>query len=231
MDRIPVELLVYRIDQKRVYALEKAVFTYVTKHDQKERSSMIEQFKNSDIDILRLKFLLLEFYEHEYDDDSNLLSPQILQIVRNSTKITKLDKLRFEIILTDLDRNRFRVNRILMRLNGSNSEENYINQLHSLAKEELISENEFNTLYSSRNKRDISNVANIIKLTKIDRGVRFLPRTTRGLFDSLNTMVDLEPNPSNSLLKTELFAILDELLQRRAITDKDYNIVRNVVNL
>ena len=191
MDRIPIELLVYRIDEKRVDALEKAGFTYVTNHDRKELSSMIEQFKNSDIDIPRLKDLLLKFYEHEYDDDSNLLSPQILQIVRNSTKITKLDKLRFEIILTDLDRNRFRINRILIRLNGANSEENYINQLHSLAREELISENEFNTLYSSRNKRDISNVANIIKLTKIGRGVRFLPRTTRGLFDSLDTIVDI----------------------------------------
>ena len=118
-----------------------------------------------------------------------------------------------------------------MRLNGANSEENYINQLHSLAREELISENEFDTLYSSRNKRDISNVANIIKLTKIGRGVRFLPRTTRGLYDSLNAIVDLVPNSSNLVLKTELFAILDKLLQRKAITDKDYNIVRNVVNL
>ena len=178
-----------------------------------------------------MKDLVSKFDEHEYDDHGNLLSSQILQIVRSSTKITKLDKLRFEILLTDLDRNRFRINRILMRLNGANSEENYINQLHSNAREKLISENEFDTLYSSRNKRDISNVANIIKLTKIGRGVRFLPRTTRGLFDALNTLADVVPNSSNSILKTELFAILDELLQRKAITDKDYNIVRNVVNL
>ena len=186
--------------------------------------------KNSDIDIPRLKDLVSKFDEHEYDDHGNLLSSQILQIVRSSTKITKLDKLRFEILLTDLDRNRFRINRILMRLNGANSEENYINQLHSNAREKLISENEFDTLYSSRNKRDISNVANIIKLTKIGRGVRFLPRTTRGLYDSLNAIVDLVPNSSNLVLKMELFAILDELLQRKAITEKDYNIIRNVVN-
>ena len=44
-DRIPIELLVYDIDQKRVNALEKAVFTYVTKHDRKELLSMIEQLK------------------------------------------------------------------------------------------------------------------------------------------------------------------------------------------
>ena len=213
-DRIPIELLVYDIDQKRVNTLEKAVFTYVTKHDRKELLSMIEQFKkNSDIDIPRLKDLVSKFDEHEYDDHGNLLSSQILQIVRSSTKIKKLDKLRFEILLTDLDRNRFRINQILMRLNGANNEENYINQLHSLAREELISENEFDTLYSSRNKRDISNVANIIKLTKIGRGVRFLPRNTRELFDSLNTIVELVPNSTNSVLKTELFMILDKLLQ------------------
>ena len=70
-----------------------------------------------------------------------------------------------------------------MRLNGANSEENYINQLHSLVREELISENEFDTLYSSRNKQDISNVANIIKLTKIGRGIQFLLRTTQQLLD------------------------------------------------
>ena len=44
-DRIPIELLVYDIDQKRLNTLEKAVFTYVTKHDRKELLSMIEQFK------------------------------------------------------------------------------------------------------------------------------------------------------------------------------------------
>ena len=118
-----------------------------------------------------------------------------------------------------------------MSLNGAKSEENYVNQLHSLARKQLISKNRFDTLYSSKNKQDISNIANIIKLTKIGRYVRFLPRTTRGLFDALNTIVDVVPNSSNSILKTELFAILDELLQRKAITDKDYNIVRNVVNL
>ena len=103
--------------------------------------------------------------------------------------------------------------------------------MHSLARENLISENEFETLYSSRNKRDISNVANIIKLTKIGRGIPFLPRTTRGLYDSLNAIVDVAAsNSSNSALKTELFAILDELLHRKAIPEKDYNIIRNVVN-
>ena len=123
---------------------------------------MIEQFKKSDIDISRLKGLLLEFYEHEYDDDSNLLSPQILQIVRSSTKITKLDKLRFEILFNDLERNKYRIRRILMSLNGAKSEENYVNQLHSLAREQLISKNKFDALYSTKTKRDISNIANII---------------------------------------------------------------------
>ena len=128
MDRIPIEFLVYDIDQKRVDALEKTVFTYVTKHDRKELSSMIEQFKKSNIDISRLKGLLLEFYEHEYNDKSNLFSPQILQIVRSSTKITKLDKLRFEILFSDLERNKYRIRRILMSLNGAKSKENYVNQ-------------------------------------------------------------------------------------------------------
>ena len=116
-----------------------------------------------------------------------------------------------------------------MSLNGAKSEGNYVNQLHSLAREQLISENEFDIVCSSKNKRNISNIANIIKLTKIGRGVRFLPRTTRGLYDSLNAIVDLVPNPSNSVLKMELFAILDELLQRKAITEKDYIILSEML--
>ena len=224
-DRFPLERFVYEIDQIRVEALIKAVFTYVTKHDREELLEMVKQFKKKDIDVSHLKDLLLSFFEKEYDENDNELLPQVSYIIRNLPELLKTDQLRFEILLKDLEDNRYRIKRILRRLNQARSEENYVNQLHSLAREKFLSGNEFDELYSTKDNRDISNIANIIKLTKIGRGVKFLPRTKRGLYHALNSIYD----DSKSILKKDLFAVLDELLHRKAIPEKDYQNIRKAV--
>jgi len=186
---------------------------------------MIKQFKKKDIDVSHLKDLLLSFFEKEYDENDNELLPQVSYIIRNLPELLKTDQLRFEILLKDLEDNRYRIKRILRRLNQARSEENYVNQLHSLAREKFLSGNEFDELYSTKDNRDISNIANIIKLTKIGRGVKFLPRTKRGLYHALNSIYD----DSKSILKKDLFAVLDELLHRKAIPEKDYQNIRKAV--
>ena len=78
---------------------------------------------------------------------------------------------------------------------------------------------QFDQLNASRANRDISHVANIIKMSKIGRGIRFLPRRRRGLYQSLNSALDAS---DRTMLKKEFLAILDELLHRKEIPKKDY---------
>ena len=219
-DRIELEYLVYQIDQVRVEELVKAVFTYVTKHDQEELLRMIKEIKKSGNDVSLLNELLQMFFDDNYDENHELLLPQIKHIIVN-LPIPKTDQLRFQILLKDLSDNRYRIERILTRLNSASTEEEYVDQLGHLTGEKFLSMDQYDQLKkSSRANRDISHVANIIKMSKIGRGIKFLPRTRRGLYESLNSALD--DAVDKTMLKKEFLAILDELLHRKEIPKKDY---------
>ena len=219
-DRIELEHFVYRIDQIRVEELVKAVFTYVTKHDQEELLHMTKQIKKSGNDVSLLNELLQMFFDDNYDENHELLLPQIKHIIVN-LPIPKTDQLRFQILLKDLSDNRYRIERILTRLNSASTEEEYVDQLGHLTGEKFLSMDQYDQLKaSSRANRDISHVANIIKMSKIGRGIKFLPRTRRGLYESLNSALD--DAFDKTMLKKEFLAILDELLHRKEIPKKDY---------
>ena len=219
-DRIELEHFVYGIDQIRVEELVKAVFTYVTKHDQEELLHMIKEIKKSGNDVSLLNELLQMFFDDNYDENHELLLPQIKHIIVN-LPIPKTDQLRFQILLRDLEDNRFRIERILTRLNSASTEEEYVDQLGHLTGEKFLSMDQYDQLKkSSRANRDISHVANIIKMSKIGRGIKFLPRTRRGLYESLNSALD--DAVDKTMLKKEFLAILDELLHRKEIPKKDY---------
>ena len=219
-DRIELEHFVYGIDQIRVEELVKAVFTYVTKHDQEELLHMIKEIKKSGNDVSLLNELLQMFFDDNYDENHELLLPQIKHIIVN-LPIPKTDQLRFQILLKDLSDNRYRIERILTRLNSASTEEEYVDQLGHLTGEKFLSMDQYDQLKaSSRANRDISHVANIIKMSKIGRGIKFLPRTRRGLYESLNSALD--DAVDKTMLKKEFLAILDELLHRKEIPKKDY---------
>ena len=219
-DRIELEHFVYGIDQIRVEELVKAVFTYVTKHDREELLHMIKEIKKSGNDVSLLNELLQMFFDDKYDENHELLLPQIKHIIVN-LPIPKTDQLRFQILLKDLSDNRYRIERILTRLNSASTEEEYVDQLGHLTGEKFLSMDQYDQLKaSSRANRDISHVANIIKMSKIGRGIKFLPRTRRGLYESLNSALD--DAFDKTMLKKEFLAILDELLHRKEIPKKDY---------
>ena len=223
-DRQELKRFVHQIDQVRVEELTKAVFSYVTKHDQNELKQIIKQIKKSGNDVSHLNELLPMYFEKDYDKNSELLLPQITKIIENP-KIQKLDQLRFQVLLQDIKDNRHRIERILTRLNSAKTEKEYVDRLNSLfGSENLLSNDQYNQLNSPslRTNRDISRVANVIKMTKSGRGMTFLPRTRRGLYQSLNNALDGTDSSSSSGRK-ELLAILDELLHRKEIPKKDYD--------
>ena len=57
---------------------------------------------------------------------------------------------------------------------------------------------------------------------KVGRGLKFLPRLTNGLFDKLKEWLESFKEKKTRQLKEKLNAVLDELLQRRAISKQEH---------
>ena len=62
-----------------------------------------------------------------------------------------------------------------------------------------------------------------LKLFKSGRGWKFLPRLTNGLLDKRKELLLSLKNENNlKQIKCNLMAVLDELLQRKAISKQEY---------
>ena len=131
---------------------------------------------------------------------------------------SKLLKLR--ILLKHIDHNRYRVYNILSRLDKAEDEEEWRNISKQLAREELLSPEQFVKVVDVDK---LSDVADIIRDTKIGHGINFLPTKLSGLKDKLEML--LEENIST--VKRELTAVLEELLRRKGISMDRYTAIKD----
>ena len=121
--------------------------------------------------------------------------------------------------------NRYRVKSILTRLN--NSQDDIKNVLKRLIREELLSQEQFEKLTNLEGKFDLPAVALVIKDTKIGRGLKFLPRKMNDLVKSLQTLLTELVETGSSAIRNDVQAVLDELLQKKAITQERYNTIKD----
>ena len=119
--------------------------------------------------------------------------------------------------MKNIEENRYIINNILTRLIRALNEEQFLNALEVLSRDGLLSLNQYNQLKLSGHSIGISNIANIIKSTKLGRGLRFLPRLNRDLKQTLNDIAAESNESTCFVLKKELLAIIDELLYRKCI--------------
>ena len=187
--RLELEYLLNQIDQNRLDGITKSVLTYLTKYDRQELLDLMKEFRKDGVDVKELDEPLKMFFERERDDDGNLLLPNILHMVDN-LPVSKVKQIRFEILLKNIDENRYRVENILTRLNRALNEEQFLNALEALSREGLLSLNQYNQLKSSGHIIGISNIANIIKSTKLGLGLRFSHRVSKDLKQSLSDIAN-----------------------------------------
>ena len=96
-----------------------------------------------------------------------------------SSSISKVKQLRLKILLDDIARNRHRVQSIMRRtVDAMGKKEEIAFILKQLAREELLSEEQYLKLAQISIDDLTSRLANIIKETKIGQGIKFLPRKT-----------------------------------------------------
>ena len=95
-----------------------------------------------------------------------------------------------------------------------------LNRLSASAK--LINAQQYNALKEKvEDNLDLDDVIWQLKQVKIGRGIN-IPRLTNGLFDQLKDSIAEYHEEKSAQLRDKLLALLDELLQRKAISKRDY---------
>ena len=87
--------------------------------------------------------------------------------------------------MKDIDQNSHRVYIILKRLEDAEGEEPLSFKVKQLALEELLSKEHYLELDNAARQLDSSRIFDIIKVTTVGQGIKFLPRKLNGLVKGL----------------------------------------------
>ena len=203
-------------------------------HDKKELVELLKEMKEEVgeeyIDtVLQLEELISAFFTDAYLE-GNLILPMIneLRTAIESSSISKVKQHRLKMLLDDINNNRYRVRSILTRL--SNSQDDIKTIAKVLAREELLSKEQFEKL-AELEDLDLPAVALIIKDTKIGRGLKLLPRKINDLVQSLQTLLTELAEAGSSTIQSNVRSVLEELLQRKGITQERYNTIKDEHNI
>ena len=82
-----------------------------------------------------------------------------------------------------------------------------------------------------KNELDMEKLISIIKETKIGRGLDFIPRKTNTLWNQLKELFSEFGEEGKSYVKTKVLALMDELLQKKELTKKEYNTMKYLNNI
>ena len=207
--------------------ISNTAIQYLILHDKDELQDLIEDIKD-EIDpefmdiVLDIEKLLEEFFVTEFVDGESI-RPQINALLNqlNSSKIPKSKQHRIKMLLDGIEKNRYRVQSIVRRLTDAENEQNQKAILTQLAREHLLSPEQFEQLAELEDP-DLHTIKEVITDTKVGEGLKFLPRTIRNLRYTLQSLLTELKESGSALLKSEIAAIIEELLRRNAIRVGEY---------
>ena len=128
------------------------------------------------------------------------------------------------MLLNDIADNQHRVQTIFRRLNEAKDE----NTLNQLVREHLLSPEQYEKLKIDADAAlDLNIIADVIKNTKVGRGLKFLPTTVDNLKTKLIGLIEDATTKGFDAMKYELLAILDELLHKNGITKDEHASINN----
>ena len=205
-------------------------------HDQKELGDLLQEFNeylddDDDDTVLKIEELIDIFKEDSYMDNESVLD-KIETLLRklDGSKIPKSTLLRFRIVLKDIEKNRNRVREIFERLTNNNGMEETV--LGQLRQEDLLSEEQTDKINAIiQDDKDLHEIADVIKNTKIGRGIHFLPRKIEDLKMSLAKSLEELVDTGHLNVKAKVIALLEELLRRHGISQELYDSIKTDYNI
>ena len=212
---------------------------YRIKFDRKEIEELLKLFQKEggaywEDDILNLRQLVYSWIEHQILGTHATLEviKSLLTKMGEDSKISKTKLARFEWILNDMIENKEQVTLALtcmaLYLNKENpsSKEEQLGGLKTLVKSQTITEEQFEALKEKLEQGEIGlnmdDVIEELKRVKAGRGEKCLPNVNKDLLSKLYQALARYPEEKTNDLKMKLIAYLEELLQRKAITKRDY---------
>ena len=103
--------------------------------------------------------------------------------------------------------------------------EEQLHALKQLVRSRNITNEQYTALKENMKEKEGLNLDKVIwqlKQVKVGRGISFLSRLTNDLFSKLKEGIAMYADEKSGQLRDKLLAFLDELLQRKAISKRDY---------
>ena len=218
--------------KNQVKRLIQSTTEYIIKDDYNELINLIPNIEKEAgpefVTIVRkLRHLIDKFLQDQYDEDGKVILPRIMDLCRTLTgsPVSRLKIIRLKMLLNDIDENRFRVTSILTRLEEAEDEEDIVNTLEALRREDLISLEQYEKLMVDDAAFDPQTTVMIIKDTKVGRGLKFLPRELTDLKNKIQSAI----NEENISLK-DILVYLDEMFRKNGISVNDYKSIKKEID-
>ena len=206
---------------------------YLTLHDVEEVGKILNNLEDNEIseeDTKLLRKLVKDWINHDGVGEEEPNIKDIEEVLKKiqSHGANRSELLRLTMALKDIKKNYYRVSDILRRMklifdDENANAENVADGIKGLIRDDLISEEQFNELIQMIHDLDIEQLIKVIRTTKSGRGIDFLPRNTKDLYQKVVEWCALHQKDPAFGLKQKILSALHELRFRKAIKKNDYD--------
>ena len=205
---------------------------YLSLHDVEEVGKILNTLEDIEIgeeEIKTLRKLVKDWIDYDRAGEEPNMAP-IEEVLKklSSSGANRSELLRLTMALKDIKRNYYRVSDILRRMkvifdDENRKVENVADGIKGLIRDELISEEQYDELMRIINDLDMEQLIKVIRTTKSGRGIDFLPRDTKDLYQKVIEWTAVHQKDPSFDLKQKILSALHELRFRKAIKKNDYD--------
>ena len=205
---------------------------YLIEHDKKALLEIMNEIEREDAiveTVTSLEELINIYLEREFLNRESVAEKihELVERLSANKNVEKSTLLRIKMLVNDIAGNRSRVKEIVNRFNqAGDDKKTRVSVLASLAKEELISEQQYSKLIEEIDAVDIKKLTDVIRESKVGQGMDFLPRKTDALIDMLQQLSEELVEKGGDFLKNKISSLLNELRQRKKISEERYEQLR-----
>ncbi len=219
----------FKIEEEGFEQLLHSTLSYLLAYDKEELRGLMKEFKEdgeeeNKEEIEKLEKLVYTFFNEDFLHGlyGKPILPMIEEIMSalESSSIAKSSMQRLRSLLNDIKNTRYRVKSVMERVKNANGDDQ-LHVLQQLAKEELLSDEQFQKMIELEDMT-MPAVVDIIKETKTGQGLKFLPRSIVGLSKKLPILIEELVKTGMSRVKRELSGVFEELLRQGGVTLKQY---------
>ena len=218
----------FKIEEEGFEQLLHSTLSYLLAYDKEELRGLMKEFKEdgeeeNEEEIGKLEKLVYTFFNEDFLHGKPIL-PMIEEIMSalESSSIAKSSMQRLRSLLNHITNTRYRVKSVMERVkNATDNGDDQLHVLQQLAKEEMLSDEQFQKMIELEDMT-MPAVVDIIKETKTGQGLKFLPRSIVGLSKKLPVLIEELVKTGLSRVKREVSGVIEELLRQGGITLKQY---------